>query len=79
MKDILEPVRRWLLENSDIWFEYELIREKVPGRRARSNAIFIWIYSRDKDGMKKPSGNDYMLIYNWLNMSKTNMKPTQQL
>ena len=68
-KDILEPVRRWLLENSDIWFEYELIREKVPGRRARSNAIFIWIYSRDKDGMKKPSGNDYMLIYNWLNMS----------
>lgn len=67
-KDILEPVRRWLLENSDIWFEYEIQREKVPGRKARSNAIFIWIYTRGKDAFRRDYG-DYSTVYNSLVMA----------
>ena len=71
-KDILEPVRRWLLENSDIWFEYELLKEKTEGRKPRSVSIFFWIYSRANDGSgKKSSSDDYVTVYNWVRMARS--------
>lgn len=66
-KDILEPVRRWLLENSDIWFEYEILKEKVPGKKAKSSAIFFWIYTRNEsESQLKSSSDDYCQVFNWV-------------
>ena len=64
-KDILEPVRRWLLENSDVWFEYELLTEKVPGRKAHAEAIFFWVYSTEKTPGKREF-SDYSLVHSWM-------------
>ena len=69
-KDILEPVRRWLYENSDIWFEYEILLEKQPGRRAKSKSIFIWIFTKADDGSGRwSSSDDYCTVYNWIRMT----------
>lgn len=67
-KDILEPVRKWLLENSDIWFEYEILKEKVPGKKAKSSSVFFWIYTKDtsKDSERKSSSDDYCTVFNWV-------------
>lgn len=65
-KDILEPVRHWLHENSDIWFEYELLKEKVRGRKSKSHAIHIWIYSREDRYPRKASHSDYSIVHAWV-------------
>ena len=66
-KDILEPVRKWLRENSDIWFEYEILGERSPGRKARGTGVYFWIYTRD-DLPGRDAGSrysDYSLVYAW--------------
>lgn len=66
-KDILEPVRQYLQQSSDIWFEYEILKEKVPGRKDRPSAIFFWIYTNEQ---KKESGkrefHDYSIVHSWV-------------
>lgn len=62
-KDILEPVRKYLLESSDIWFEYEMMRTKEPGRKASISSVYFWIYSgKEKTGCSFP---DYNIVHTW--------------
>lgn len=61
-KDILEPVRKWLLENSDIWFEYEMLAEKIPGRKARAESIFFWVYSSESPSGDRKYFGDYTIV-----------------
>lgn len=66
-KDILEPVRQYLQQNSDIWFEYEMIKEKVPGRKDRDSSIYFWIYTEETGRpSSKQNFNDYSLVHSWV-------------
>lgn len=66
-KDILEPVRQYLQQNSDIWFEYEMIKERVPGRKARCSSIYFWIYTEESGRLSaKQNFNDYSLVHTWI-------------
>lgn len=65
-KDILEPVRKWLLENSDIWFEYEMLTEKIPGRKSRAESIFFWVYSSESPSGDRKCFGDYSIVYAWM-------------
>ena len=63
-KDILEPVRTYLEKESDIWFEYEILSERVPGRKSRGTSIFIWIYTRTgRATQRKGSFSDYNTVW----------------
>ena len=62
-KDILEPVRRYLLESSDIWFEYEMMKSREPGRKASISSVFFWIYTgKEQGGYSFP---DYSTVHRW--------------
>ena len=66
-KDILEPVRQYLQQDSDIWFEYEMIKERVPGRKARCSSIYFWIYTEESGRLSaKQNFNDYSLVHTWI-------------